>query len=47
MMNKVSRSLNRFLTLRAAFSQITKAQNQAPSRREYLQFSKKRLVDFG
>ncbi len=47
MMNRVSRSVSQVLKLRAAFSQISKAQNQSPSRREYLQFSKKRLVDFG
>ncbi len=32
-MNKVSRSVARVLTLRAAFSQLSKAKNQAPSRR--------------
>ncbi len=47
MMNRVSRSVIQTLRLRAAFSQISKAQTQSPSRREYLQFSKKRLVDFG
>lgn len=29
------------------FSQVTKASNTAPARRERLQFSKHRLVDFG
>jgi hypothetical protein len=29
------------------FSQVTKANNTAPARRERLQFSKHRLVDFG
>ena len=33
MMNKVSRSISRVLSLRAAFSQISKAKDQAPSRR--------------
>jgi hypothetical protein len=32
-MNRVSRSVNQALKLRAAFSQISKAENQAPSRR--------------
>lgn len=30
-----------------AFSQVTKAGTTAPARREHLQFSKHRLVDFG
>lgn len=29
------------------FSQVAKANNTAPARREHLQFSKQRLVDFG
>lgn len=46
-MNRVTRSLSSVLKLRACFSQIAKANNQAPSKREYLQFSKRRLIDFG
>ena len=46
-MNRVSRSFLNGLKLRATFSQLSKAKNQTPSRREYLQFSKSRLVDFG
>ncbi len=30
-----------------AFSEIAKTTSKAPSRREYLQFSKSRLIDFG
>jgi hypothetical protein len=30
-----------------SFSELTKSKTSAPSKREYLQFSKKRLVDFG
>jgi len=33
MMKKISRSVSKFIALRAAFSQVTKAKNQAPSRR--------------
>lgn len=46
-MNRVARSVSKTITLRAAFSQISKAQSTAPSKREYLQFSKNKLVDFG
>lgn len=34
-------------TLSSFFSQVTKAANTAPARRDKLQFSKHRLVDFG
>jgi hypothetical protein len=47
MMNKVFRTVGLFNALRAGFSQVTKASNSAPARRERLQFSKHRLVDFG
>lgn len=33
--------------LRACFSEVIKATNTSPIRREYLQFSKHRLIDFG
>lgn len=46
-MNRVTRSFGKAFGMRAFFSQISKAKTQAPSRREYLQFSKSRLVDFG
>jgi hypothetical protein len=46
-MNRVTRSFGKAFGIRAFFSQLSKAKTQAPSRREYLQFSKSRLVDFG
>ena len=33
--------------LAACFSQVTRATNSVPARRDHLQFSKQRLVDFG
>jgi processing peptidase subunit beta len=33
--------------LAACFSQVTRATTSAPARRDHLQFSKHRLVDFG
>ena len=46
-MNKITRSLRLLKNLRFGFSQVTRANNTAPARRERLQFSKARLVDFG
>ena len=46
-MNKVTRTLKLLSTLRAGFSQVTTPNVTAPARRERLQFSKHRLVDFG
>ena len=34
-------------TISSFFSQVAKASNSAPARRDRLQFSKHRLVDFG
>jgi hypothetical protein len=46
-MNKVTRTARLISALRFGFSQVTKPNVSAPARREYLQFSKKHLVDFG
>lgn len=46
-MNRIARLPSTFRTVRALFSQVAKSSNRAPIRREYLQFSKARLVDFG
>ena len=46
-MNKLIKPLRLLRSLRAGFSQVTKAANSAPARRERLQFSKHRLLDFG
>jgi len=46
-MNKVARTARLFRNIRFGFSEVTKAKNSAPARRERLQFSKHRLVDFG
>jgi len=46
-MNKLTRTLRTLQTLRACFSQVTKTSSSAPVRRDRLQFSKERLVDFG
>lgn len=46
-MNKVARTVRLLNLLRSGFSEVTKAKVNAPARRERLQFSKHRLVDFG
>lgn len=45
-MNRLSK-ITGFKQLRAFFSQVTRTTPSAPIRREHLQFSKHRLVDFG
>lgn len=47
MINKVCKAARGLCNLRAAFSQVTKAATSTPARRDHLQFSKHRLVDFG
>jgi hypothetical protein len=47
MMNKVVKAIRLLNTLKAGFSEVTKATSRAPARRERLQFSKHRLTDFG
>lgn len=46
-MNKLARTARLMRAIRFGFSEVTKPNVSAPARREYLQFSKKRLVDFG
>jgi hypothetical protein len=46
-MNRITRLTSSVTQIRMAFSQIAKTTSKAPSRREYLQFSKNKLVDFG
>ena len=47
LMNKVGRALRLASSLRFGFSQVTRPGVSTPTRRERLQFSKQRLVDFG
>jgi len=47
MMNKVVKTLRLLTSLKAGFSEIAPAASKAPARRERLQFSKHRLLDFG
>lgn len=46
-MNKVARTARLLRNLKFGFSEVAKAQTTAPARRDRLQFSKQRLVDFG
>ena len=46
-MIKVARTFRLLKSSRACFSEVTKSSTRAPVRRERLQFSKQRLVDFG
>ena len=46
-MNKVVRTAKLLSCLRSGFAEITKPNVSAPARRDRLQFSKHRLVDFG
>lgn len=46
-MNKVARTARFLRALRFGFSEVTRPNVSAPARRERLQFSKHRLVDFG
>lgn len=46
-MNKVARTARLLRALRFGFSEVTRPNVSAPARRERLQFSKHRLVDFG
>lgn len=46
-MNKVARTARFLGALRFGFSEVTRPNVSAPARRERLQFSKHRLVDFG
>lgn len=46
-MNKVVKTLSLLNCLRSGFSEVTKASSRAPARRDRLQFSKHRLLDFG
>jgi hypothetical protein len=45
----VTRSIRRGISLKAFFSQVTEAKNKntGVATRDHLQFSKRRLVDFG
>lgn len=47
MISQVVRRSRIILKNRALFSEVTKSGSQAPSKRDRLQFSKARLVDFG
>ena len=47
MLSQVTKTTKNILKIRALFSEVTRSGNQAPRRRESLQFSKARLVDFG
>jgi len=46
-MNKVGRAIRLARNLRFGFSEVTRPNVSTPARRERLQFSKQRLVDFG
>lgn len=46
-MNHIIKTGRHVIRTRAFFSNLTKSKGSAPAPREYLQFSKKRLVDFG
>ena len=46
-MNKLARTARLLRGLRCGFAEITKPNARTPVRRERLQFSKQRLVDFG
>jgi hypothetical protein len=47
MINKVVKAIKNGKQFAAAFSYITKPNQSVPTRRQRLQFSKHRLVDFG
>jgi hypothetical protein len=47
LMNKLARSVRLLRNLRCGFAEVTKATPSTPARRDRLQFSKHRLVDFG
>ena len=47
LMNKVVRTVRLLRCLRSGFSEITNPNVSSPVRRDRLQFSKHRLVDFG
>ena len=48
MINRLAtRKTKQVLTLLAPFSQVARSQGRAPAQRDNLQFSKRRLVDFG
>ena len=46
-MNKVARAIRLARNVRFNFSEVTRPNATAPARRDRLQFSKQRLVDFG
>jgi len=47
MINKVVKAARLLNALKAGFSEVAKTTTRTPARRERLQFSKHRLLDFG
>jgi mitochondrial-processing peptidase subunit beta len=47
MINKVAKTIKLIQSLTPAFSQVVNASKSAPVRRQRLQFSKHRLIEFG